>query len=343
MNCSFTEKVSAWIDGELPASELPALELHLLECHDCQQARADFKSLGSEIGSYAFRPVQVPPPRLARLVSPPAFSGRQSWPGRFAGGLSPRRLHPAWAAVAAILLIAGGVALVLKLRSTRRDPDTSLAQERPASAPVASPTVNSKPAVDNDYPRGATQEPDREIKVRQPASKDRKPETVAILTVSNQNSRRSAKPNAGELPAQSGKPGKTDDEPLDMNLADVLTGSADSETLTARHVEQSELLLRSFRNLRPSSTGVAGDLGYERRRAQQLFYQNVMLRRQADRAGDVQVATLLESLEPVLLDIANLPQRDPGSEVRAIKDRLERQNLVALLQINSRSQVRFNQ
>jgi len=33
-----------------------------------------------------------------------------------------------------------------------------------------------------------------------------------------------------------------------------------------------------------------------------------MLRREADTTGDVQVATLLESLEPILLDIANLPQ-----------------------------------
>ena len=63
-----------------------------------------------------------------------------------------------------------------------------------------------------------------------------------------------------------------------------------------------------------------------------------MLRREADSAGDVEKATLLESLEPILLDIANLPQRAPGSEVRAIKDRMERQNLVALLQINSQSQ-----
>jgi hypothetical protein len=340
MNCTFTEKVSQWLDGELPASELRALELHLLECHDCQQARADFMSLGSEIGSYALRPVQPMPSRLARLVAPSPISSRKSKPGQFAGGLVPRRLHPAWATLAAMLLIACGIVLVLKLRSPRPDPtSSSVAQSSPAARPAASLTVNqSNPAAADS--RGAVKPPDQAVKVLRPTPQSPRLETSARLTVSNRNSRRSAKPNAGELVAQADK---TEEEALDMNLADALTGSADSETLTARHVEQSELLLRSFRNLRPGSNGVAGDLSYERRWAQQLFYQNVMLRREADSAGDVQVATLLESLEPVLLDIANLPQRAPGTEVRAIKDRLERQNLVALLQINSRPQVRANQ
>jgi hypothetical protein len=121
----------------------------------------------------------------------------------------------------------------------------------------------------------------------------------------------------------------------------IHVGPADTEALIAQHVEQSELLLRSFRNLRQGAA--EDDLNYERRRAQKLFYQNVMLRREADSSGDIEVATLLESLEPILLDIANLPKGAPGSEVRAIKDRLERQNLVALLQVNSAALARANE
>jgi hypothetical protein len=116
---------------------------------------------------------------------------------------------------------------------------------------------------------------------------------------------------------------------------------ADTETLTSRHVEQSELLLRVFRNLR-ERTGDA-ELDHERRRAQQLFYQNVLLRREAVSAGDVQFASLLESLEPILLDIANLPQRARPEEVSVIKERIGRQNLVALLQINSTALARANE
>jgi hypothetical protein len=104
---------------------------------------------------------------------------------------------------------------------------------------------------------------------------------------------------------------------------------------TARHLEQSELLLRSFRNIRSAKQGRTFDIAYERLRAQQLLYQNILLRREADNAGDVQVATLLSSLEPILLDIANLRDKPHDEEVHAIRDRVERKSLVALLQINS--------
>ena len=67
-----------------------------------------------------------------------------------------------------------------------------------------------------------------------------------------------------------------------------------------------------------------------------------MLRREADAAGDVQVATLLGSLEPILLDIANLPDRPQFAQVSAIKERLNRQNLVAMLQVNSTALARAN-
>jgi hypothetical protein len=105
--------------------------------------------------------------------------------------------------------------------------------------------------------------------------------------------------------------------------------------MTAMHLEKSELLLRAFRNVRATGNGRAAEIGYERQRAQQLVYQNIMLRREADTTGDVQVATLLESLEPILLDIANLPQHPEDADIRAIQQRVERKNIVALLQVNS--------
>jgi hypothetical protein len=111
--------------------------------------------------------------------------------------------------------------------------------------------------------------------------------------------------------------------------------AADTETMTAIHFQKSELLLRSFRNVRTSSPNVAAEIGYEKRLAQQLVYQNMLLRREADASGDAQVASLLESLEPILLDIANLPARPAHSEVKVIKDRVERKNIVPLLQVNS--------
>jgi hypothetical protein len=61
--------------------------------------------------------------------------------------------------------------------------------------------------------------------------------------------------------------------------------------------------------VRLDEPGTAPKLVTNAKRAQQLVYQNMMLRREADAAGDVQIASLLESLEPILLDIANLPDK----------------------------------
>src|SRR6185369_7953144 len=63
--------------------------------------------------------------------------------------------------------------------------------------------------------------------------------------------------------------------------------SADAQTLTAMHFEKSETLLLAFRNVRLDEPGAATEVGYERKRAQQLVLQNMMLRREADAAGDV--------------------------------------------------------
>jgi hypothetical protein len=122
-------------------------------------------------------------------------------------------------------------------------------------------------------------------------------------------------------------------------------GASDVAMITdaASHFEQSELLLRSFRNLRPTQRGRTPEIAYERRRAQQLLYRNIMLRREADSDGDVQVATLLGSLEPILLDIANLRDKPRSSDVQMIKERVERTSLVPLLQINSMAVARANE
>lgn len=105
--------------------------------------------------------------------------------------------------------------------------------------------------------------------------------------------------------------------------------------MTALHFEKAETLLRAFRNVQLDHPNAANEVAYERRRAKQLVYQNMMLRREADASGEVQIASLLESLEPILLDIANLPAKPENDSVRVIRERVERKNIVALLQINS--------
>jgi hypothetical protein len=111
--------------------------------------------------------------------------------------------------------------------------------------------------------------------------------------------------------------------------------SGDAQTMTALHFERSETLLVAFRNVRMDEPGARAEVAYERNRAQQLVLQNMMLRREADAAGDVQNSSLLENLEPILIDIANLPDKPNKDAVRVIRERVERKNIVPLLRVNS--------
>ncbi|HJQ25141.1 MAG TPA: hypothetical protein VKA60_14580 [Blastocatellia bacterium] len=99
---------------------------------------------------------------------------------------------------------------------------------------------------------------------------------------------------------------------------------------TARHIERSQVLLRSFRN---SEGGAAFDLAYERQSARQLLAKNVLLRRAADARGNLPMSDLLGSLEPFLLDIANLADAPVPDDVRTIKARMEKKEIITALQV----------
>jgi hypothetical protein len=104
---------------------------------------------------------------------------------------------------------------------------------------------------------------------------------------------------------------------------------------TARHIERAQLLLRSFRNTRDSGSQPDPDLSYEKQRSRGLLYKNILLRRDAEAKGNMPAEELLGSLEPFLLDIANLPDRPSNDEVRSIKERMQKKEIVSALQVYS--------
>jgi hypothetical protein len=100
----------------------------------------------------------------------------------------------------------------------------------------------------------------------------------------------------------------------------------------ASHMEQAQLLLRAFRNSTASEDDGTVDISYERHQSHEILYQNMLLRREAETRGNVPVGELLSTLEPLLLDISNLPDNAPEEDVQSIKDRIEKQQIVAALQ-----------
>jgi hypothetical protein len=104
---------------------------------------------------------------------------------------------------------------------------------------------------------------------------------------------------------------------------------------TVRHFEKAQLMLRSFRNASAARNLSATDLAYERQLSRRLLTQNILLRRDAEMKGNMPAEEALSSLEPFLLDIANLPDQPSPGELGAIRERLQRKELIASLQISS--------
>ncbi|MEN3330485.1 MAG: putative zinc-finger [Acidobacteriota bacterium] len=100
---------------------------------------------------------------------------------------------------------------------------------------------------------------------------------------------------------------------------------------TALHIEQSKILLRSIKNVQISDTDEDIDVTYDKALSRRLLNENVVLRRDAEMKAKFPTKTLLADLEPFLIDIANLPDRARPQDVREIKERVQKTEIVAAL------------
>ncbi len=326
MSCDFTEQVSLLIDGELQANEASRVERHVITCLECQEARAVFLNLRREISAYE---ITLDPRAQERalaeiLANRGAANPRQivtiGWRERFVAAFTA----PRFATALATVLVLVGLAGFMLYRNAEREPTV-------ARLPINAP----QPADDRTAPATApVPEPSREAVEKTLTSNDKKPVTNSKRTtpaVAPDNQRIRRVPSPSLRPQPNSAPASVLASASDKSNGNLVS-SADHESLTARHVEQSSLLLRAFRNAHVEERD---QLTYEINRAQKLVYQNILLRREATNRGNVQVASLLDSLEPILIDIANLKASPAADDVRTIQQRMERKNLVPLLQVNA--------
>jgi hypothetical protein len=300
MNCSFTEKISSLIDGELSATEAREVERHLLGCSECQEVRADFLNLRSQLTTFetSLQPA-VQNRALKKILATPRRAPARSLGWSFG--------TPA-VAFATLVIVAAIIGLLMyKSSNTKPTDQKQIAVNTPSPVPAASVQQKQEPEPSPSPNKGNEQTAPR----RSPSPAPKRP----LVREPKPGEQFASIPSAPSAP-----------EPA---------RSADAQTMTALHFEKSETLLVAFRNVRLNEPGTANEVAYERKRAQQLVYQNMILRREADAAGDVQISSLLESLEPILIDIANLPDKPDNDAVRVIRQRVERKNIVPLLRVNS--------
>jgi hypothetical protein len=166
------------------------------------------------------------------------------------------------------------------------------------------------------------------------SSREREKETVSIPRDPEQTLTRFTIPKAPEktpIPT----PIKRIEKPIIKDNPGVL--SSDIAYLdiddqdTVNHFEQTQNLLRSIRNVSVSDGDEEIDVTYDKALSQRLLSENIVLRRDAEMKAKFPTKTLLADLEPLLIDIANLPDRARPEEVQAIKERVEKTEIVAAL------------
>jgi hypothetical protein len=97
------------------------------------------------------------------------------------------------------------------------------------------------------------------------------------------------------------------------------------------HFDESERVLVELTNLTPGEEGT--DITSEQQRAEELLASNRLYRRTASDRGEENVATLLDELEPVLMQIAHAPSQVSADELLRMQKRVEAKELVFKLRV----------
>lgn len=90
------------------------------------------------------------------------------------------------------------------------------------------------------------------------------------------------------------------------------------------HLGRSEMVLVELSNAEPKAGGQkALNIGAEQRRAEDLLEENRLYRQTALQEGDAALASTLDELERVLLDVANSPEEISVAQLQTMQKRIE--------------------
>ena len=358
MCCEFTEEVSLLVDGELAPHEAARLRAHLETCTACRQAREAFLLLRQELRSYERAPDPHAQSRAlaAILGSPhPTTPRKPVWrlAGSLAAAFSVQRLRHAHVATLALLLIG----TVLGVRWFMGSRKSSFASQ-PGAPAVAN--VNSLPVPAPNVAEGVGNRQEKSDPVTSPTIRHEKtpkaPRSAGIARLPRENARVRRDAYPAGLQALEGLSRGVQQEParvvepaslpssasaVMLYAAGGLRAAADPSLRIGRHAERVERLLRSFRNARLTESDPTLGVADARRLSKRLLYNNIALRREAASAGDLPVEGLLESVEPILIDISNLPNAPSPDAVGSIKERIHRRQLVGVLQAQAMPASRY--
>jgi len=315
--------IEEFFDGELNSQKSASVSAHVSGCSECSEILEDLRYEQDVI--FAAANVPEPSPEFWQRVqagidseklnkSKPLIRGFSARIGSFL----PSILSPAFEPPFALLVLSIVPAPVLIKRNERsslpppqavlsvKEQDVAVAVPLPANSPVL--PVEQKGRI----PDSTIQSPSGAVSAEANSRREshRRPLKPRILP---------SDPDAATVQRQQ----------AEVVFQPASFGSDDPET--SRHIERVQLLMRSFRNSQLLDN--KSELAFEKMLARDLLNQNIFLRRASELSGDLTTVELLNSVEPLLLDIANLDQRPSKGDVSLIKNRIKKEDVVAALQI----------
>ncbi len=99
------------------------------------------------------------------------------------------------------------------------------------------------------------------------------------------------------------------------------------------HLGRSEMVLMELANAEPTKGQKLMNISAEQKRAEDLLEENRLYRQTAVRDGDKLMASTLDELEPILLDIANSPDEITPSQFEAIQKRIAAKGILLKIRV----------
>ena len=122
--------------------------------------------------------------------------------------------------------------------------------------------------------------------------------------------------------------------PSGVNLADA--GKVRERVLVVAvgdHLGRSEMILMELANAEPEKGQKLMNISAEQKRAENLLEENRLYRQTALRDGDTRMASTLDELERVLLDIANSPDEVTPAQFEAIQKRIAAKGILLKVRV----------
>jgi len=100
-----------------------------------------------------------------------------------------------------------------------------------------------------------------------------------------------------------------------------------------QHLGKSEMVLVELSNTQPASGQKLINIAAEQRRAESLVEENRLYRQTALQSGDQAIASTLDELERVLLDVANSPEEVTPAQFESIQKRIAERGILLKVRV----------